>query len=178
MDLPKRKPLRLPSFDYSSPGAYFVTLCTQDKRCILANISVGAGALDGPNVRLSPYGKSVEKTLEGMAKQYDWLTIDKYVIMPNHVHLLLRLEDDGTSRTPSPTSTDRQSHANERIPMLVSTFKRFCNRSCGTDIWQRGYHDHVIRGERDYCEIWKYIDENPYKWVNDCYYPTQQDHAP
>ena len=162
MDYPKRKPTRLPTYDYSSPGVYFVTICTQDRRCILSDVVVGDGVLDVPHVCLSPYGACVEETLQGMLRQYVWFFLDKYIIMPNHIHLLLRIEDNGSSRTPTPT--------NAYLPMLVSTLKRFSNQRCGFKLWQRSYHEHVIRGESDYREIWNYIDGNPAKWAEDRYY--------
>ena len=103
MDLPKRKQIRLREYDYSSLGAYFVTVCTQDRRCILSDIAVGDGVLDVPNVRLSSYGKTVEETLREIETAYAWLSLDRYVIMPNHIHLLLRIETNGPSGTPAPT---------------------------------------------------------------------------
>ena len=95
------------------------------------------------------------------------VTVDKYVIMPNHIHLILLVEDTasaGTSRAPSPT--------NAVIPHFVSTLKRFCHRDIGTQIFQRSYHDHVIRDEADYLKIWQYIDNNPARWQEDCFYIT------
>ena len=162
MDLPKRKRIRLQSYDYSAPGAYFVTICTHERKCILSSVAVGDGVLDVPNVRLSPYGEIVAETLREIKKTYSWLSLDHSVIMPNHIHLLLRIEENGPSGTPAPT--------NETLPMLVSTFKRFTNRRCGIQLWQRSYHEHVIRGENDYREIWEYIEANPGKWVEDRYY--------
>ena len=162
MDQPKRKQIRLPEYDYSTPGAYFVTICTHNRRCILSDIVVGAGVLDGPHRRLSPDGEIIDTTLQEMVKTYSWLSLDQYVIMPNHVHLLLRIEGPGPSGTPAPT--------NATLPRLISTLKRFTNKRCGTELWQRGYHEHVIRGERDYLEIWQYIDTNPAKWAEDRYY--------
>ena len=162
MDLPKRKRIRLQSYDYSAPGAYFVTICTHERKCILSSVAVGDGVLDVPNVRLSPYGEIVAETLREIKKTYSWLSLDHYVIMPNHIHLLLRIECNGPSGTPAPT--------NETLPMLVSTFKRFTNRRCGIQLWQRSYREHVIRGENDYREIWEYIEANPGKWVEDRYY--------
>ena len=163
MDAPKRKPARLPEYDYSTPGAYFVTICTQDRRHLLSDVrTVGDGVLDVPQIHLSEYGKTVEETLLEIERHYTDLVIEKYVIMPNHVHLLIRLENDGTSRTPSPT--------NAIIPAFVSTFKRFTNQRCGIKLWQRSYHDHVIRNEQDFREIWDYIDNNPARWADDRYY--------
>ena len=162
MDLPQRKRIRLQSYDYSTPGAYFVTVCTQNRRCILSDIVVGDGVLDVPQARLTSSGMCVRDTLLEIEQHYKWLSLDHYVIMPNHIHLLLRIEENGPSGTPAPT--------NETLPKLISTFKRFTNRRCGMQLWQRSYHEHVIRGESDYREIWEYIDTNPAKWAEDRYY--------
>ena len=175
MDLPKRKQIRLPDYDYSAPGAYFVTVCTHEKRCILSTITVGDGVLDVPCVRLSPYGKIVEETLREIVNTYSWLSLDRYVIMPNHIHLLLRIGDNGPSGTPAPTrDTDigPSVPANAALPRLISTLKRFTNKKCGTQLWQRSYHEHVIRGEADYRQIWEYIETNPARWAEDRYFTT------
>ena len=76
--------------------------------------------------------------------------------------LVFLSEQDGTSGTPSPT--------NAVIPQLVSTFKRMINRKCGADIFQRSFHDHIIRNEEDYLRIWNYIDTNPVTWEKDCFF--------
>ena len=163
MSLPKRRPNRLPHFDYSTPGAYFVTICTQDRKCILGTI-VGGGALDAPSIRLSPWGQVVnQRILSG--NNIPGISVDKFVIMPNHVHIILLVYETnhhGTSKAPSPT--------NAQIPHFVSTFKRFCHRDIGKPVFQRSYHDHVIRDEKDYLKIWEYIDNNPARWKEDCFY--------
>lgn len=163
MDLPTRKPNRLPDFDYSTPGAYFLTICTQDKRCILGQI-VGGGDFDTPQVSLSWMGEVVRHNVE-RSRQIANIHVDKYVIMPNHIHLILfvdRNDIDGPSESPAPT--------NAIVPHYVSTLKRFCNKELGKNIFQRSYHDHVIRDERDYLKIWAYIDNNPARWKEDCFY--------
>ena len=167
MDLPIRKPNRLPQFDYSTPGAYFITICTKDKKCILGDI-VGGGALDAPQICLSQNGRIVEwYILSG--NQISGVMVDKFVIMPNHIHLIVMVDEtacSGTSRAPSPT--------NAVIPHFVSTLKRFCHRDIGRVIFQRSYHDHVIRNEKDYLKIWEYIDNNPYRWEEDCFYTENE----
>ena len=163
MDRPKRKPTRLSCFDYSTPGAYFLTLCTKDKRCILGQI-VGGGAFDAPHTQLTSIGKLVQKHILS-GSNISGVTVDKFVIMPNHIHMILFLDETactGPSRAPAPT--------NAVIPHFISTFKRFCHRDLGEVIFQRSYHDHVIRGEADYLKIWQYIDTNPTKWQEDCFY--------
>ena len=91
--------------------------------------------------------------------------VEKYVIMPNHIHFILMVEAaciKGTSKAPSPT--------NAIVPHFVSTFKRFCHQDVGNRFFQRSYHDHVIRNETDYLRIWEYIDNNPILWKEDCFY--------
>ena len=140
MEYPKRKNTRLESWNYSENAAYFITICTQDRACILSRItSVGAGVLDRPRIELTKYGEIVEKTIYAIDKHYSDLSILKYVIMPNHIHLLVLLTGNGASRTPPPTK------ANETIPNLISTLKRFSNKAAGRPLWQRSHHDHVIR---------------------------------
>ena len=95
--------------------------------------------------------------------------MDKYVIMPNHIHMILTVDETasgGTSKAPSPT--------NARIPNFISTLKRFCHRDIGQKIFQRSYHDHVIRNEADYLEVWRYIDSNPARWQDDCFYTPSE----
>ena len=163
MELSKRKTIRLPGYDYDTPGYYFITICTKDKKPLLGQI-VGTGLPDGPRARLSQYGTIAHQQLRTMGDFYKGLRLDKYVIMPNHIHMILVVESggDGPSGRPVPTNT--------RISKFVGTFKRFCNKKYGTNIWQYRSYDHVIRSERDYHKIWNYIDGNPGKWMEDCFY--------
>ncbi len=164
MNLPKRKSTRLKSYDYNAPGAYFITICTKDRKQILSHICVGLGVLDEPKNKLTYYGKIADKYLTQMSNFYDNITLDKYVIMPNHIHLLIQIKSkptSGSSRTPSPT--------NNEISRFISTFKRFCNKEYGRNIWQSLSHDHVVRNQKDYDRIWTYIEINPYKWEQDVY---------
>ena len=157
MDHPERKINRLSEYDYSTGGAYFVTICTQDRKKILSTI-VGGGAHDAPNVALTDIGKIVQKQIIN-SNRIPGITVDKFVIMPDHIHLIVLVNETatkGTSRAPSPT--------NAVIPHLVSTFKRFCHRDVGEKIFQRSYYDHVIRNQQDYNEVWEYIENNPRKW--------------
>ena len=160
-ELPKRKPTRLKNFDYSTPGAYFVTVCTDQRRQILSRI-VGVDVLGDPqNVELLPHGMVADKYIKQMNGFYENITVDQYVIMPNHIHLVLFVREDGSPRTSTPTrQTTTVSH-------FVSTFKRFCNKEYGGNIWQRGFYDHVIRERKDYEKIVKYIYENPIRWHYD-----------
>ena len=167
MEQNERKLNRLTNFDYSRNGLYFITICTKDRIRYLSDIrDVGNAALGVPIVRLTDYGKIVNDQINEINSVYAKLKIMKYVIMPDHLHMIIYLFDEnnvmvGTSRTPSPT--------NAVIPSLISVFKRFVNKKTGCDIWQRSYHDHIIRNEREFLEICNYIDNNPINWVNDIY---------
>ena len=173
-ELPKRKDLRLKQYNYSSKGAHFVTICTKDRKRILSNIikpsTVGVGALDDPlngahddplmpQVQLTKIGKVTEKYLLS-SENIPGVKIDQYVIMPDHIHVIIflypneyALQKDGSSRAPTPT--------NEMLPHIVSTFKRFCNKEIGNNIFQRSYIKHIIRDRDDYETKSKYIYENP-----------------
>ena len=165
MSLPKRKSTRLKNYDYNTPGAYFITICTKDRKQILSQICVGDGVLDVPENKLTFYGKVAKKHITAMSNFYENISVDKYVIMPNHIHLLIQIKSssvNGSSRTPNPT--------NNEVSRFVSTFKRFCNKEYGKNIWQRLSNDHIIRNQKDYERIWTYIDINPIKWEQDCFY--------
>jgi REP element-mobilizing transposase RayT len=158
MEIKARKPLRKKEFDYSSNGLYFVTICVKNREKILCKI-VGGGVLDAPITELTETGKKVEKYILSI-NNAEKVTVEKYVIMPDHIHLLLFIDNlVGTSGTPSPT--------NSVLSRTISGFKRLCNKEIGKPIWQRSFTDHIIRGEKDYLEHYRYIEENPILWVND-----------
>ncbi len=167
MDIPQRKPNRLTNYDYSQNGAYFITICTQNREKILSKISVGTGLPDCPQAmaELLPYGEIADKYIRQMGAFYNYLSVDKYVIMPDHIHLLITVS--GQSRTPVPTQETGIDNRNSTVSKFVSTFKRFCNKEYGRNIWQSRYYDHVIRNQQDYDEIWQYIENNPHKWLQD-----------
>ena len=162
MDRPKSKNIQLVNYDYSSPGYYFVTVCTKDRKKILGEI-VGTGLLDGPLISLTDCGEAVNKRLAVLSRFYPDIILEKFVVMPNHIHMLiciLGVHEPERNVTP----------ANARLSQFVGTLKRPCNREYGADIWQARSHDHVIRGEKDYQKIWQYIEENPLRWADDCFY--------
>ena len=163
MILPQRKNTRLKNYNYSLPGAYFITVCTKDRKEVLSKIIVGTGVLDCPQNVLTPYGIIAEKYINQMNEFYENISVDKYVIMPNHIHFLIRILpcNGGPPGRSVPT--------NSVIGKFVGTFKRFCNKEYGNNIWQSRSYDHIIRNETDYREIWNYIDTNVLKWDKDCF---------
>ena len=161
MKLPQRKQNRLPYYNYSSYGAYFVTICTEKRRPTLCRIEK-----DGTLV-LKEQGEVVDALVREIPVRFPCVKVDKYVVMPNHIHLLLFIGDGGTGN-PSPT-----------LGNIIGWYKynatKQANQESGTAgerILQRSFHDHVIRGEKDYLKIWEYIDNNPLKWTEDCFYTT------
>ena len=158
---PQRKNMRHPNFNYSYPGACFLTICTKEKKCILSKII--KNDYDGsPKVVLSEFGKIADKYITQLNDFYDDLCVKQYVIMPNHIHLILQI-----NRTVEMNNTVDAKHIpvkSSKISLFVSTFKRFCNKEYGENIWQARSFDHVIRNEYDYAECVKYIKNNPRKW--------------
>ena len=141
---------------------------------------VGGDVPDAPkNAELLPYGTIADKYINQLGEFYDHITVDKYVIMPNHIHIMLfvlengvlRTSECGASRTSPPTTTTAKQHS--AVSQFVSTFKRFCNKEYGGNIWQRHFNDHIIRNREDYEKHIKYICENPLRWYYDELYAEE-----
>jgi len=188
-NLPNRKILRYKHFNYNE-GTVFITICTKDRKLILSRITpieetkqrcfVGDGAstsrsnfLGTPRIELTEIGEIVEKYILS-SKNMNGIKIGNYVIMPNHIHLLVAVDgrrvpakcDNAPIRdvgAPSPTN-ERQNLA---IPHFVSALKRLCNKEIGENIFQRSYFDHVIRSEEDLDMHIDYILHNPENWYFD-----------
>ena len=168
MELSKRKPTRLSEYDYSQNGYYFVTICTKDKQKLFGEI-VGGGVYDIPQIKLSVIGETAKYELLNVEKHYDNVKIDKFVVMPNHRHVIVQI----TERI-NPFPTKKYDLSN-----VIGKYKAAVTRSVGNafmhsaKIWQASFHDHIIRNEADYRRIWNYIDTNPAKWNEDCFYVTE-----
>lgn len=214
----RNRPGRLPDYDYSSAGYYFITFCTRNRDCCLSsvvptrprenentgqgncserwgNCSVGRGALAPPRVILKEPGLILDGFIQNIPNVYPGVVVDKYVIMPNHVHLLIQItrDEDGGARAPRPTKwvpgptngspspTNGSPDPTKGLPRstqggypniqrIVGGLKSLTRRKVGKPIWQTSFYDHIIRDEADYLRIWDYIDTNPAKWEEDEYY--------
>ena len=161
-ELTTRKNIRLKSHDYSQSGYYFITICVKDKHEMLGKI-VGDAAFGVPHVELSEIGEVTKRYLENINKAYKNIKINKYVIMPNHIHMILIVnikmseENHGTPKAASPTKAT--------VPHTVNSLKGLISKQIGFSIWQRSYHDHIIRSKEGYCKISECIDTNPSKRV-------------
>ena len=164
-NLPVRKPNRLINFDYSTEGAYFITICTHPRRKILSRV----GAIhESPAIRLSKIGSIVEEQLLQLSSRFG-IDVAKYVIMPNHIHLILVIDDLERAIRESPLQ--KRSIISKVIGYLkMNVSKEVHRNSPNLLIWQRSFHDHVIRDAKDYNEIADYIEANPLNWEADCFY--------
>ena len=152
MEKQNRKLNRLENYDYTQNGAYFVTICTRDRKPVLGTI-VGDG-FPVPN----PIGEIEEEYIRRISEKYSEVTVDRYVIMPDHIHILLRI--DGTEN-PSPTMGNVVGWYKYQVTKQANLLRNMP----GEKLFQRSYYDHVIRNQQDYDEIWQYIENNPRKWV-------------
>ena len=154
---PTRKSIRLTEYDYSAPGAYFITNCTKDRRCLLWE-NVGTGIARPP--KLSHYGNIVNEAVRNIGAHYAGILVDNYVVMPNHVHLILRIcYDDSGRAMPVPT-----------VSTVIQQTKGYVTKQIGHSIWQTRFYDHIIRNQADYDDIYRYIEENPLRWEQDKLY--------
>ena len=163
-EYPRRKHARLKNFDYSTTGAYFITICTKDKRPTLSTI-VGRGL--APAVELTVFGEIAERNLSLIEEKYPHVIIDDYVIMPNHIHVILILKNQTAGASPRPTIMD-----------IVCTYKSLTTRECKKNglvkkMFQTSFYEHIIRSYDDYCQISKYIYENPLRWYYDELYTNE-----
>ena len=166
IDLPKRKPIRIENYDYSTPGAYFITVCTANREKIFWSDRRGelCSPADSTNtgdqrsplrVELSDVGKIVDAEIQKMNTVYDAVRVDKYCIMPDHIHFIISINTDENGRTQfAPT-----------ISRVMKQFKGSITKQVGRSIWQKSFYDHGIRNQQDYDEIWEYIENNPLKYA-------------
>ena len=165
---PKRKGNRLTDYDYSRNGAYFITICTQGRQQILwesdaftEDDNVGASIARPQRApTLSKTGKVVEQCIWEIPAHYPHISVEKYAVMPNHIHLLLLIqrEQDGRPMVAPTVST------------VMQQFKGIVSKQLSRPIWQKSFHDHIVRTEHGYAQIWQYIDTNPQLWHKDCFY--------
>jgi len=149
-----RRSLRLRGYDYSQPGAYFVTTCTEDRECLFGDV------VDGEMI-LSEAGRVVQETWESIPGRFQSAVLDAFVVMPNHLHAIILLtETEGDSR---PALGD-----------IIGAFKsisaigvnRLLSRE-GNPLWQRSYHDRILRSQKELEDRRQYIADNPVRWAED-----------
>lgn len=156
-----RRSIRLRGYDYSQNGVYFVTLCTQNRECLF-------GRIVGGEIRLNDFGMIISDTWIWMKKQYDYVDLGEFVIMPNHFHgLLLIHKCRGGSRT-APTERSKPLGRLLGVFKTVST-KRIngIRQTPGVAVWQRNYYEHIVRDDDESSRIREYTIGNPANWDHD-----------
>lgn len=156
--LPQRKIIRLKDYDYSQAGYYFITICSKDRLRLFGEI---VGADDPvclqPVMKENEIGKIAYECWNKINDIYDNVRTDAFCLMPNHIHGIIVISEDGQGRPP--------------LPKIIQGYKSVTTRMCFKynieTIWQRNYYDHIIRNEQEYQEIWQYIESNPLKWEED-----------
>lgn len=141
MQLPKRKQMRLPGYDYSSANYYFVTICTHEKSFVFGSVDM-----------INKLGSIAEKELLDIKNHFENVIVDKYVIMPNHIHAIVVIED-GEAPTLSSVIGSYKSAVSKKIHEIIPEIA----------VWQKSFYDHIIRNDREYAQICKYIEENHHK---------------
>ena len=155
-DLPTRKHNRIKNFDYSSTGAYFITVCTANREPLFW--CDRRGDLRSPAcdafLPLSRIGTIVRYEIQKLSTIYPCVRVDKSCIMPDHIHMIISIMSDPDGR-PQVAPT---------IPRIINQFKGAVSKQVGRSIWQKSYYDHAIRNQQDFDETWKYIENNPLKY--------------
>lgn len=156
-ELVKRKLLRLQQFDYAAHYYYFITICCKDKRHLFGKV-VGAAYMPPVQVCLNETVKIAERNLLAIEKHKPQAKIEKYVIMPNHLHMILSIgcQDEVPAGG---------IYAAPTVSGIMNSYKASVSRDVGFPVWQRSFYDHIIHNQHDFEEIWQYIDQNPLQWV-------------
>ena len=174
-EFPYRKSIRLRDYDYSLPGAYFITVCTHNRKFLFGQIIQG-------ELILNRTGKIVREKWEKLLAIRKNLTLDEFVVMPNHFHGILFLSENyaGTASR-APTKEQFGKPASGSLSSIIRGFKsgvtntiNLVRNSPGEPVWQRGFYEHVIRNEEFCNRIREYIRTNPLSWELDRENPRRQ----
>lgn len=168
-----RRSIRLQGYDYSKAGLYFITLCCHNRRCIFGKIVV---AKDDPStkMKLNDGGIIADRCWVEIPNHFPNAILHEYVIMPNHVHGIIELKNVGAENL-QPRRNEFQKMIPRSIASIVKGFKIgvtkwFRNNTDIHTVWQRNYYEHIIRDDRAYRNISKYIANNPANWKGDKFY--------
>jgi len=178
LPLRKRKSIRLKEYDYSSPGKYFVTICTHDHKCIF-------GEVMDDTIRLSSAGNIVKKYWTEIPRHYTDVVLDTFIIMPNHMHGIIILTEPVGAIHESPLPKTMRQRRKMKLSKIIGRFKmtsakeiNIFQRTHGMHVWQRNYYDHIIRNEKELNNIRDYIINNPLKWASDKKNPDRKAENP
>lgn len=151
-----RRSIRLKGYDYSKEGMYFITICTQNRENLFGEI------IDNKMV-LNTAGDMIEKIFITLSDEFPQIMLNQYVIMPNHFHAIISINDKKT------VGNIVQSFKRQTTIKYINMVKQNLLPPFDKRIWQRNYHEHIIRNNDEYHRIAEYIQNNPTLWKNDCY---------
>lgn len=172
----KRKNIRLKKYDYSQPGCYFITICTQHHLCLF-------GSIKNNEITLNDAGEMINKWWEELTKKYQHIQLHHSLIMPNHFHGIIQIINPRVAIPPNITDNDPVVGAD--LPQMIQWFKTMTTNEYMRNVkqngwvrfagklWQRNYYEHIIRNEKSYNDISEYIMNNPVNWEKDQYYHPQ-----
>ena len=167
----RRRSIRLPCWDYSHAGAYFVTICTRTRECLFGNVENG-------EMQLTDAGQAIIEEWLKIPEIRKEVQLDEWVVMPNHFHGIMVFKDDAGAihETPSLMTVQRRrvmalSKLMGRFKMLSAKRINKIRQTSGSALWQRNYYEHVIRNELDLHRIREYITANPAQWEMDELHP-------
>ena len=146
-NLPIRKKLRLECYNYSKQGMYFITICIKSRAKIL-------GKINNNQIELTKQGTIVQHHIEHIPQKYTNIKIDEYIIMPNHIHIIISM------------CSTNDAH----LSRIIKQYKGSVTKQIGYSIWQKSYYEHVIRNEKEYYKIKEYIQNNIVNWKHDKYF--------
>jgi REP-associated tyrosine transposase len=170
----RRQSMRLKEFDYAQPGAYFVTIVSQDRACLFGEIDSGV-------MQLNSAGDQVQRCWSLLGQKFPAIAIDAFVIMPNHIHgiIIIKNATVGADLCVGPPIPRTGAHAGAPLPRIDQWFKTMTTNAYihgvkrldwpafHDRLWQRGYYEHVIRNETSLNQIRQYIIDNPARWEFD-----------
>jgi REP element-mobilizing transposase RayT len=160
-----RRSIRIKEYDYTSPGAYFVTLVTYQRDCLFGEIQNG-------EMILNDFGSIADECWRAIPDHFPFVELGAYVIMPNHVHGIIVIRESVGARHASPLQNTPRGPAPHSLGTIVGSYKSAVTRRIGrehnaTAIWQRNYYEHIIRNDKDLQRITDYIETNPLRWNED-----------
>lgn len=138
-------------YDYSSSNYYFITICTYEKKCLFGSVK-----------QLNNAGKIAAEEMHNLSSHYDGLIVDNFIIMPNHVHAIIVIEKQ--------CETQKNLSLSTVVGLYKAGVSRRIKKDTEQNIWQRSFHDHIIRNQKEYEKIWQYVEYNDQKWETDCFY--------
>jgi len=167
----RRRSIRLPEYDYTQPGAYFVTICTHQRECLFGEVMEG-------EMRLSVWGEVAEQCWRDIPAHFPHVELDAWVVVPNHIHGIITITDVVGAQHAAPLQPPRINVRPGSLGAIVRSYKSAVTKRInelrgtpGAAVWQRNYWEHIIRTERALEAIRRYIAENPLRWELDRYNP-------